>query len=141
MWHGRASKIPLPDNHFDMVVAFETMEHWTEWQDSPINGLREINRVLKPGRKLVVTVPIHLHGGDEFVSGDIEKILGYFDLSQWDVKTYEWRREHAPLPVHKGFNNSRRRKIYTQLTEEGFAKQTVQKEPSTWCLNIVAVKR
>lgn len=48
---------PVPGGHFDCVVSIDVLEHLR--QDQPF--LRELERVLKPGGKAVVTVP----NGDE----------------------------------------------------------------------------
>lgn len=45
--------IPFPDNHFDAVLTTEVMEHVFE----PDATLREINRVMKPGAKILITCP------------------------------------------------------------------------------------
>lgn len=145
MFSGKASSIPFPRCHFDMVLALETMEHWHEYRDDVAAGLQEINRVLKPNKRLVVTVPIHLHGGPEFVRGDLRTILDRFDEKKWDVTWEDWRREHKPLPVHRGWMNNRRWRTYKKQTEEGFALNKTlggpQDEPSSWTFNITAVKK
>ncbi len=45
---------PLPDDHFDVVLFCEVIEHLTE---NPIAALSEIHRVLKPGGALVLSTP------------------------------------------------------------------------------------
>lgn len=45
--------LPLADNSFDFVISFQVIEHI---QDDRL-FLREINRVLKPGGKFIVTTP------------------------------------------------------------------------------------
>lgn len=45
--------IPFPDNHFDAVLTTEVMEHVFE----PDATLKEINRVMKPGAKILITCP------------------------------------------------------------------------------------
>jgi len=45
---------PMKDNTFDTVIFTEVMEHFLF---SPIPCLQEIHRVLKPGGKLILTVP------------------------------------------------------------------------------------
>jgi len=50
---GSTSEIPLPDNHFDLVVSFETIEH----HDKHDEMLSEIKRVLKPDGLLVISSP------------------------------------------------------------------------------------
>lgn len=48
-----ASPLPLPDNHFDKVVAMEVMEH----VDCPADFLAELVRVGKPGALYLLSVP------------------------------------------------------------------------------------
>jgi ubiquinone/menaquinone biosynthesis C-methylase UbiE len=47
---GSVEKISFKDNFFDLVTAFETYYFWTNLPDA----LNEINRVLKPGGKLLL---------------------------------------------------------------------------------------
>ncbi len=46
-------KIPFADNYFDSVFSSEVLEHVFE----PEDALDEINRVLKPGGRILMTVP------------------------------------------------------------------------------------
>lgn len=50
---GDARRLPLPDASFDMVVSFETLEHFAEHDDF----LREVRRVLRPGGRLLLSTP------------------------------------------------------------------------------------
>ncbi len=50
---GNAASIPLPDNSFDVVVSFETIEHHDKHQEM----IDEIRRVLKPDGVLVISSP------------------------------------------------------------------------------------
>jgi SAM-dependent methyltransferase len=45
---------PFPDNHFDVVIWCEVIEHLTE---NPVFTLSEIHRVLKPGGAVVISTP------------------------------------------------------------------------------------
>lgn len=45
--------MPFPDNHFDNVLCTEVLEHAVD----PVQLVKEMHRVLKPGGKLVLTVP------------------------------------------------------------------------------------
>ena len=140
-FNGHASSIPFPDGTFELVLAFETMEHWHEWGDNIPNALKEINRVLTAGGRLVVTVPIYLHGADAFVKGDIPAIIDNFDPKLWTkIETEEWRRSHEPLPPHTGWLNNRARNTFIPLVEAGHKQQSVQTTPSSWSLSINATK-
>lgn len=48
-----ASSIPLPDHSFDIAIMGEILEHLPD----PIRALKEASRLLKPGGKLLATVP------------------------------------------------------------------------------------
>lgn len=47
------TKLPFPDASFDCVICSEVMEHIPDHE----NALRELDRILKPGGTLVVSVP------------------------------------------------------------------------------------
>jgi len=60
--------LPVPDASFDVVLCTEVLEHVPE----PIEALREMSRILKPGGKLFITAPLgsslhqepfHFYGG------------------------------------------------------------------------------
>ena len=52
-----ATELPFPDQSFDLVVAFEVIEHLTEW----LTLLTEARRVLAPGGQLVISTPNKLY--------------------------------------------------------------------------------
>lgn len=52
---GTATDIPFPDGSFDLVTAFDVLEHL----DDDHEGLREMRRVLKPNGHLLLTVPAY----------------------------------------------------------------------------------
>lgn len=56
---GDIQAMPIPDASFDTVVSFEVFEHLP----NPDQGMREVFRVLKPGGKIVMSVPhlFYLH--------------------------------------------------------------------------------
>lgn len=47
------TSIPVSDNTFDVIMCIEVFEHLP----NPIDALVELNRVLKPGGKLILTAP------------------------------------------------------------------------------------
>lgn len=83
------TKMDYPDNTFDMVVSFETIEHIAAYD----LFLKEISRVLKPGGVLVLSTPnalvtkpingvpqnpFHVH---EFTPEELNKLLsGFFEI-------------------------------------------------------------
>jgi O-antigen biosynthesis protein len=50
---GDARAMPLPDRSFDVVVSFETIEHFDRQEDF----LAEVHRVLRPGGCFIVSTP------------------------------------------------------------------------------------
>ena len=102
--YGHAGEIPFPDDTFDRVFGNQAFEHWEEpWPGVPSppsyrDCLAEIHRVLKPGGRLYLDAPIHLHGHEMFIAGDLARILALFDPALWaDVTVERWRYDYAPL--------------------------------------------
>lgn len=52
---GDAVELKFPDNHFDGVISSDFFEHITD--DIKVKVLREISRVLKPGKPIVIKTP------------------------------------------------------------------------------------
>ena len=50
---GDLCALPFPEDHFDLVLATDVLEHI----DEPGVGVAELRRVLRPGGTLIVTVP------------------------------------------------------------------------------------
>jgi SAM-dependent methyltransferase len=102
---GHVGAIPFADASFDIVVGIQTLEHWSDPlpddSEAPgyARGLAEVHRVLKPGGTIYFDAPIHLHGHEMFISGDVDTIAAQFGHSLWsDVILEAWRRDHSPLP-------------------------------------------
>jgi SAM-dependent methyltransferase len=51
------TQMPFPDGAFELVVAFEVIEHLENWRDF----LQEVRRVLAPGGQLIVSTPNRLY--------------------------------------------------------------------------------
>src|SRR5215475_7037338 len=49
---GFAESLPLSNNAFDKVVGISCLEHFAD----PLQGLREMSRILKPGGRLAISV-------------------------------------------------------------------------------------
>ena len=67
-YESEITKIPVPDQSFDVVLCTEVLEHVPE----PIEAVREMIRILKPGGRLFLTAPLgsglhqlpfHFYGG------------------------------------------------------------------------------
>lgn len=52
--NGATHRLPFPDNSFDTVICWETMEHFNF---NPVKFVRELFRVCAPGGKVHITVP------------------------------------------------------------------------------------
>ena len=52
---GDCERSPFPDGTFDGALSFGVVEHWI---DGPERPLRELLRVLKPGGKAYISVPV-----------------------------------------------------------------------------------
>ena len=56
-----ALELPFDDNHFDVIVSFETLEHLAQHQEM----LAEFNRVLKTDGILIISTPDKKHYSDD----------------------------------------------------------------------------
>jgi SAM-dependent methyltransferase len=65
------SHLPFPDDQFDLVTAVETQYYWPK----PVDDMREIRRVLKPGGRLVVILETYKGGRFGLVKGAVMKAL------------------------------------------------------------------
>ena len=59
-----AEKLPYKANSFDMVLCTEVLEHVPDWK----KAVKEIERVLKPKGRAIVTVPLEKSGFWKFFS-------------------------------------------------------------------------
>jgi SAM-dependent methyltransferase len=145
--YGHAGDIPFPDATFDLVFGNQSFEHWEEplpdGTPSPSYAecLTEISRVLRPGGTLYLDAPIHLHGHEMFVAGDVERIVSLFSKEQWTGVTVErWRYAHEPLPRYP-----------TPAADIGYVRGTIksydpnaiaelQTNGTVWLLTVTATK-
>lgn len=113
----RASSTALPfeDNIFDLVLHTEVLEHI----ENDESAVREISRVLKPGGRLILSVPVppapivdNQHVREGYTMEEIESLLDRFSLkiiktnycifrtSRRIIKLSSWWNKylHMPLP-------------------------------------------
>jgi SAM-dependent methyltransferase len=79
---GSVDSLPLKNEFFDLVVALDVIEHIQE----DLTAVRELNRVLRPGGSLIVTVPafqflwsnhdLAVHHKKRYTRSELRDILG-----------------------------------------------------------------
>lgn len=79
-----ATDIPLKDSQFDRVLCTEVMEHLPV----PEEALREINRILKTGGKVVFSVP-----SEQVISNTI------LDIPDYELVHLTWSQIHEQYKV------------------------------------------
>jgi len=65
------SRLPFPDDRFDLVTAVETQYYWPR----PLDDMKEIRRVLKPGGRAVVILETYRGGRFGAVKGVVMMAL------------------------------------------------------------------
>jgi SAM-dependent methyltransferase len=87
------SPLPMPDETYDLVICCEVIEHM---EIDPMHTLSEINRVLKPNGRLLLTTPnvVSSRGVAKFVRG----IEPYFFM-QYN-KNGNYHRHNYEYSVH-----------------------------------------
>jgi len=146
--HGCVGNIPFPDCTFDIVTGIQSLEHWEEplpdniQVSDYVESLKEVHRVLKPGGSIYFDAPIHLHGHEMFIVGDIARIRNTFDEALWrEISIERWRENYEPLarystPEGDFLSWSHSVKNYSQER-----LQDIRINRSVWLITIKAQKR
>ena len=109
---GSVSRLPFKTDSFDLAAAVETLYYWPD----PVNDLREIRRVLKPGGTLVVVAETHgrsRHGALQRVAmklmrsnnpsvdeeRDALNAAGYVDIQMVEHPSNSWIRAAGRKPL------------------------------------------
>lgn len=87
---GTVESLPLPDGSFDVVCAFEVLEH-LPFEKFPI-ALKEIRRVAR--EHAIISLP---HWGRHF---SLQARLPYFGKLGWQHKFNPWPKAHQPGGEH-----------------------------------------
>lgn len=83
--HFDLHSIPLEDNRFDVVFCNHVMEH----VDDPIQCMKELYRVMKPGGWAIMQVPQDIERAETFEDKGI--------ISPEDREKYYWQKDHLRL--------------------------------------------
>ncbi len=117
---GNLAKLNFKDNFFDLVCAFEVIEHIENYPQA----IAEFHRVLKPGGTLILSTPnkavyspdskkpfypFHFH---EFYSSDLVKMLKNFEKGKIYGQLIKGRRPMVRARLHP---KRLARAIYAQL--------------------------
>lgn len=90
-----ATQLPYADNYFDIVTSISVIEHIPDDGDSL--AIKEMWRVLKPGGKIIITVPCMIEHFDEWRAldvyglGHLKEDNKYFFQRFYDSKTIKTR--------------------------------------------------
>ncbi len=145
--YGHATHVPFPDQTFDKVFAVQSAEHWGQKAggvrepSSYPDCIAEISRVLKPGGSIYLDVPVHFHGNEMFIMGDIEKVKSLFPEDQWkSLHIEKWREDFQPLqrytPAQNEFDDWPIE--ITSYTDDQVAK--ARENGVVWLMTITAEK-
>jgi len=146
--HGHASHLPFPDGAFDRVFGVQSIEHWGQ----RAAGVREpssyeacfaeIWRVLKPNGRIYFDAPVHFHGNEMFIMGDLDRVLGLLPEGLWSAVTLErWREDYAPLERYAPSENEFKDWPVELVSYPENAIAQARADGVVWMLVITATKR
>lgn len=93
------AELSFPNEHFDLVIGNQTMEHWAENGCSLEWGIFQCFRVCKQHGRVLMNVPIHFHGTRTFMLGELENLQSLFALFSGQVSFHKWGYPSNPIPA------------------------------------------
>ena len=135
---GSIDNIPFFNESFDLVLMNQVLEHIFEYGISFKKAFDEILRVLKPGGRLIVTVPIGVHGHPIFLSGNLKRIRNLFKKEDWDITKFE---KLIPYGRVEGWKQIAISGFWSKLQYPDFLVSKNTKLTGSYILNIHAKKR
>ncbi len=146
--YGEAASIPFPDSTFDRVFGIQTLEHWGQ---RAVSGRRpsrysdcmaELHRVLRPHGRLYLDAPIHFHGHEMFIMGDLERVRALFDPMYWEHLVEEhWREDHLPLRPYPAGERAQADWAEEVISYPREAVEELRGNSSVWLIAFEARKR
>jgi SAM-dependent methyltransferase len=121
-----ASRLPFADGSFDRVVCVEVLEHLLD----PFAAAREARRVLRPGGRLIATVPNVAYWRRRFDLG----VLG-----RWNPLGDEWSAHRPWRDPHLRFFS--RGNLAAMLREAGFDPVTTGGHGVSWLEDVPGARR
>lgn len=84
---GSAEAVPVDDSFADVVLAFDSFDHWPD----KLKGLQEVRRILKPSGRFVVVKDVDSGPGDDFPQAALKAGFGLDDerLREEDGVTFK----------------------------------------------------
>ena len=88
-------RLPLEPNSFDLAFCISTLEHvgadsWLPYRRGALKALRELRRVLRPGGRLLLTVPCGAaERHDGFVQREVSRWLSLFGAAGFEATESE----------------------------------------------------
>ena len=80
--HGDAAQMPFPPNSFDFIVCQAAFKNFSE----PVQALREMHRVLKPGGKALI-LDLRPDASPKAINAEVKKMgLGWFNFPRYEAR-------------------------------------------------------
>ncbi len=91
------AELSFADEHFDLLIGNQSMEHWAENGCTLKWGLYQCFRVCKDGGKVLLNVPIHFHGTRIFMLGNLKQLRKLLSPFSSQISFHKWGHIAKPL--------------------------------------------
>ncbi|MFY9402167.1 MAG: class I SAM-dependent methyltransferase [Candidatus Omnitrophota bacterium] len=101
---------PLKDSEFDQIVCKQVLEHL----DKPLEVLKEIHRIAKPGALIIIEVP-HFSCHYAFRSLHHKRFFSYFSLDTFLKKSGLFSMQERQITFHRTFRRWGLNRIFNRF--------------------------
>ena len=102
-WHGEATRIDTLANSFDVAILCEILEHVPD----PAVVIREAERVVRPGGKIIVTTPVDAIEIDRAEASERDRLTGFaLDMHVREYDPAVELRGKTDLVVERGYEQN-----------------------------------